>query len=174
MNKIPHTNKHNKGFSIFETVVYIAMLTVLTVVVMSSLMGLFKSYSVIKVQQDIELSAIQIMDKLTRDIRETTGVVVGQSSFGVPQGALALNVTETSGTDVYSYYSASSTLKVSKNGVYLGDLSQPGVLVNSFTLYQIVGTTTKAIRVELNLQAYPRYGLNPVNKSFYTTVQQRN
>jgi hypothetical protein len=180
MNKklVVKIKKHiySKGVSIIETVVYITMLMLLTAVVMSSLISLFKSYSVIKAQQDIELSAIQILDKLTRDIRDTTGVVLAESSFNVPQGALALTIVNGTSTDVYTYYAASSTLKVSKNGVYLGDLSQTGVLVDSFVLRQVVGSSVaaNAIKIELNLQGVSRYSTSTISKNFYTTVQQRN
>jgi len=168
--------RYQKGFSILETIVYLTILTLLTAVVMSSLISLFKSYSVVKAQQDIELSAIQILDKLTRDIRDTTSIVSGQSSFGVPLGSIALNIANGASTDVYRYYATSSVLKVSKNGVYLGDLSQGGVVVNSFILRQVVGSSSAAdaIKIELNLQASSRYSTSTISKYFYTTVQQRN
>lgn len=168
------TINFKKGISIIEIIVYFSMLSVLTIVVISSLMSLFKSYNVIKLQQDLETSAIQIIDKLQRDIHDADNIVQGQSSFGVPEGSVALNIVEGAATNVYRYYSASSTLKVSKNGVYIGDLSQPYVFVDNFTLRQIVGTTSSAVKVELRLRVTPRYGTSTVYKNFYTTVQLRN
>lgn len=174
MHKKDYTIYTKKGISILEIIIYFSMLSVLTVVVISSLMSLFKSYSVIKLQQDVETSAIQIIDKIERDVRDADNIVVGQSSFSVPEGSLALTVTQDSVAHVYRYYSASSTLKVSKNGTYLGDLSQPSVRVDSFIVRQIVGTSTTAVKIELGLQATPRYGTSTIYKSFYTTVQLRN
>lgn len=167
---------YNKGVSILETVVYVTMLMMLTTAVMSSLISLFKSYGVVKVQQDIETSAIQILDKLTRDIRDTTGVVLGESAFNVPQGSIALTILRGASHDVYKYYVASGTLKVSKNAVYLGDLSQSGITVNSFVLRQVTGSSVvdNAIKIELNLQGSLRYGSSTISKNFYTTVQRRN
>ncbi len=169
-----HVQTKHKGISILETVIYFSMLAVLTLVVTRSLMSLFKSYSVIKTQQDVETSAIQIIDKLTRDIRDSNAVVLASSSFNVPEGSVGLSIVNGSVTDQYAYYSTSSVLKVSKNGVYLGDLSQPGVVVNSFIARYINGTSTQAIKIELNLQATPRYGVPPISKNFYTTVQLRD
>ncbi|MES2623480.1 MAG: prepilin-type N-terminal cleavage/methylation domain-containing protein [Patescibacteria group bacterium] len=165
---------NRKGFSLVEIVIYFSMLAVLTIVVISSLMSLFKSYSVIKLQQDIEASAIQVLDKMTRDIRDADGVVSAQSSFGVPEGSVALTITTDSVTDTYRYYVASSSVKVSKNGTYIGDLTQSSVTVNSLTAYEILGTSTHAIKLELNLQATPRYGTSTISENFYTTVQLRN
>ncbi|MES2985928.1 MAG: hypothetical protein V4686_02270 [Patescibacteria group bacterium] len=172
MPRTQHTFK--KGLTILEIVIYLSMLSVLCVVVISSLMSLFKSYSVIKLHQNIETSAIQVLDKMTRDIRDSGEVVLGQSSFGVPQGSVAVNVVTNSVTDTYRYYSENNIIKLSKNDVYLGNLTQNGVYVNSFLAYYINGTSTQAIKIELNLQATPRYGTSTINKYFYTTVQLRN
>jgi hypothetical protein len=158
-----YIKNNTRGLTIFEIVIYFSMLSVLTVVVMSSLISLFKSYSVIKLQQDIE-----------RDIHDANDIVLGQSSFSVPEGAIALSITEGASTDIYRYYNSSSTLKVSKNGTFLGNLSQSGVMVDSFIVRQISGTSTSAIKVELVLRATPRYGTSTVYENFYTTVQQRN
>lgn len=167
---------YNKGFSILETVLYVTMLMLLTATVMSSLISLFTSYGVVKVQQDIETSAIQILDKLTRDIRNTTSIILNESAFNVPQGSIALTVVYDGSNDVYKYYVASGTLKVSKNAVYLGDLSQSGIIVNNFVLRQVTGSSVvdNAIKIELNLQGSLRYGSSTISKNFYTTVQRRN
>ena len=169
-------NVRNAGLSILELVVYFSMLSVLTVVLISSLMSLFKSYSVIKVQQDIETSAIQVMDKVTRDLRDASEIALAQSSFGVPLGSVAVNIDTETTTDVYRYYLASTTasIKLDKNGTYLGDLTQSGVIVNSFTAYYINGTSTQAVKIELNIQGTPRFGTTTISKNFYTTVQLRN
>jgi type II secretory pathway pseudopilin PulG len=162
------------GFSLVELIVYFSMLGVITVVVISSIISLFKSYSTVKLEQDIEVSALQVFDKLTRDIRDADEIVTSQSSFGVPEGAIALTKIEDATTNTYVYYSASSSIKLSKNGTYLGDLTQPGVFVNKFTAYEILGTSTHALKLEMNLQATPRYGTSTISKNFYTTVQLRN
>jgi hypothetical protein len=172
--KISNIHTYKKGVSLVESIVYFSMLAVLTLVVTGSLMSLFKSYSAIKIQQDLETSSIQIMDKLTRDIRDANSVVIASSSFGVPQGSLGLSIVNGTTTDQYAYYSNGSAFQVSKNGAYLGDLSQTGVVVNSFIVRYINGTSTQAIKVELNLQATPRYGLSAISKNFYTTVQLRD
>ncbi len=174
MNKKPATISYTRGLTILEIVIYFSMLSVLTVVVISSLMNLFKSYSVIKLHQNIETSAIQVMDKLTRDIRDANEIAIDESAFGVPLGSIAVNITTDSVTDKYKYYNASGTIKLSKNNVFLGDLTQLGVVANSFKAYYINGTTTQAIKIELNLQATPRYSTSTISKNFYTTVQLRN
>jgi hypothetical protein len=150
------------------------MLSVLTIVVISSLISLFKSYSIVNLQQDIETSAIQIFDKIQRDIHDADSIDEVQSSFSVPQGALALRIVTGGTTDVYRYYSTSSVIKVSKNGADLGNLSQSNITVDSFIVRQIVGTNPAAVKIELGLFATPRYGTSTIYKNFYTTVQLRN
>lgn len=168
-----HKKIKNKGISILEIVIYFSLLAVLTVVVISSLISLFKSYNTIKVQQDMEISALQIIDKLQRDIYRADTIVQGQSSFSVPEGSLAVSIVDGT-TDTYRYYVASSTFKVAKNGVFIGNLSQPNVIVNSFIVRQIVSTSSEAVKIELTLGVTPRYATSTIYKNFYTTVQLRN
>ncbi len=175
MNKFTFVHK-KRGVSLLETVVYFALLSVLTSVVTTSLISLFKSYSLVKAQQDIETTAIQIFDKISRDIHNANAVVVASSSFGVPQGAVGLSIASTtsSTTETYMYYVQNGDMKVSRNGTYIGDLSVPPVDVNSFTARYINGTNTQAIKLEMILRASPRYSTTTISKNFYTTVQLRD
>lgn len=168
--------KHKSGLTLIEAVIYFSMLAVLVTVVMSSLISLFKSYSFVKSAQDLETTAIQIFDKITRDAQNANSIVTASSSFGVAEGSIGITIASTTGvtTDTFSYYSQNGALKVSQNGVYLGNLSLPSVTVNSFIVRYINGTSTQAVKIELNLQTIPRFGTSTINENFYTTVQLRD
>ena len=94
MNKIPNNknNIKNKGFSIIEVIIYFSLLAVISTLVITSIITLFKNYSIIKANQDIEYSAISILDKLTRDVRDAKNVDISGSSFSVAQGSVSLNI----------------------------------------------------------------------------------
>lgn len=168
--------KYKSGLTLIEAVIYFSMLAVLVTVVMSSLISLFKSYSFVKSEQDIETTAIQVFDKLTRDVQNANSIVSASSSFGVAEGSIGITIASTSGatTDNFSYYSQNGALKVSQNGIYIGNLSLPSVTVNSFVVRYINGTSTQAMKIELNLQATPRFGTSTINENFYTTIQLRD
>ncbi len=166
--------KQNRGFTLIETLIYLSLLIVLGAIVINSVFSLFSSYSKIRLTQDMETTAIQVLDKMTRDIHASTAVVDAQSSFNVPNGYVSLSIPNGAGTDTVKYYATSSQIKVDKNGVYLGDLSLKSVMVNSFDIDYVNGTSTKALKIELQLQAAVRNSTETLYKTFRTTVQLRD
>lgn len=166
-------SKHKKGVTILEVVIYFSLLVVLSGVVINSLFSLFKSYSTIRVGQDLETTAIQVLDRMTRDIHDASTVVVNESSFGVPLGyvTLAMNAA---GSEKVKYTASSSQIAVDKNGVYLGNISLSTVTVNNFTIRYINGTSTQALKIELGLTGMVRNASSTISKNFYTTVQLRD
>ena len=55
--------------------------------------------------QEVEYNAINILDKITRDTRDSKNVIVGQSLFEIPQGYVTLN--NASGTITVAVQAAS-------------------------------------------------------------------
>lgn len=171
--RLLHTPKKNKGLTILEVVMYFGLMAVLTIVVMDSLFSLFKSYASIRAGQDLETTAIQVLDRMTRDIHDADSVVVNQSSFDIPAGyvTLAMNAA---GTETIKYTASSSRIAVEKDGTYLGHLSLATIIVNNFNIKYINGTSTQALKIELGLTAPVRNASTTVYKNFYTTVQLRD
>lgn len=168
--------QYKKGITLIESIVYFSLLAILVSVVMTSLISLFKSYSYVQAEQDIEATAIQVFDKLTRDIKNANSVVTASSSFNVPQGAVAVTIASTTASvvETYRYYWNNYTVQISRDSTQLGMLSSKTVTVGSFTARHINGTSTQAIKFEMNLTITPHFGTTTISKNFYTTIQLRD
>ncbi len=167
--------KQNRGFTLIETLIYLSLLIVLGAIVINSVFSLFSSYSKIRLTQDMETTAIQVLDKMTRDIHDASGIVDAQSSFGVPSSYVSLSIpTGGGGSNTAKYYVAGGKIKFDKNSEYLGDLSLSSVTVNNFDIDYVNGTSTKALKIELQLQAAVRNSTETLYKTFRTTVQLRD
>ncbi len=165
----------NKGFTLVETIAYMSLLILISVVVIQNMVSLFSSYSQIRVSQDMETTAIQVLDKISRDVRNATAIVENQSSFNIPESYVTLSVPNTlGGTDTLKYYATGGRVNVDRNGSYLGSLSLPSITVNNFELRYINGTSTKALKIWLSVQAPIRDNPGIVYENFYTTVQMRD
>ncbi|MEN9604606.1 MAG: hypothetical protein RJB39_291 [Candidatus Parcubacteria bacterium] len=167
--------KNNKaGMTLIELVIYFSLLAVLSAVVVSSIFSLFKSYASIKVGQDMETTAIQVLDRMTRDIHDADSILVNLSSFGIPSSYVTLSMNS-SASETIKYYVASTTkIAVDKNGVYLGELSLSTVKIDNFLIRYINGTSTQALKIELGLIGEVRNASTTIYKNFYTTVQLRD
>lgn len=165
----------NKGFTIIETITYMSLLVLVGLIVTQSLINLFASYSQIRVSQDMESTAIQVIDKMSRDVRNATSIVENQSSFGIPQSYVSLLVqNELGSTDTIKYYVNNNKISVDRNGIYIGDLSASAITINNFDIRYINGTSTKALKIYLGLEAPIRDNPGVKYENFYTTVQLRD
>lgn len=177
MNKKQTTkNNTNKGFSIVEVIIYFSMLAVISTLVITSIINLFKNYNVIKANQDIEYNAISILDKLTRDARDAESVDIADSSFSVAQGSVSLDIASSTNetvTNSVKFYLENNKIKYMRDGVYFGNLSTNSVTVSNFKIYYITASSSEAIKVELNLEVTPHLNSSAISKNFYTTIQLR-
>lgn len=180
MNKILNINikKNSKinGFSIIEIIIYFSLLTIISTLVIGNIISLFKNYNIVRANQEIEYNAITILDKITRDTRDAKSVNISDSSFSVALGAISLNIassTNDTASNTVKFYLNSGKIKYRKDGVDFGNLSTNSVTVSNFKIYYISGTTTEAIKVELNLEVTPHLNSSTISKNFYTTIQLR-
>lgn len=180
MNKIlikkNNTNQHIKGFSILEIIIYLALLCIVSVLVTSNIISLFKNYNIVKANQEIEYNAISIFDKLTKDTHDAKNIILEQSLFSTTSGAIALNIsssTDDNASNTVKFYLNDGKIKYDKDGNYVGNLSTNNVNVSKFNIYYISSTTTEAIKVELSLDSSPHLSLKNYSKNFYTTIQLR-
>ncbi len=152
------------GYSMVEIIIYLALAVIVSVFVIDNLITLFRNYSLVKQNQEVEYNAINILDKITRDTRDSKNVIVGQSLFEIPQGYVTLN--NASGT--ISFYLENNRIKYMKDGKLIDNLSNKNVSVNNFKIFYINSTTTEAIKIELGINTELVY------KNFYTTIQLRD
>ena len=176
MNNFLNKYKKNKGFSIMEIIIYFTLLSVISILVINNIISLFKNYNIAKSNQEIEYNAINIIDKITRDVRDARNVNISDSSFSVADGSVSLNIAsstnEISSTTV-KFYLNNNKLKYMKDGVDVGNISTNSVNVSNFKIFYINSSSTEAIKLELTLDTTPRLSTSLISKNFYTTIQLR-
>ena len=175
MNKV-YNLKKNTGFSLIEIIIYFALLAIISTLVISSMISLFKNYNIVRANQDIEYNAISILDKLTRDARDARSINISDSSFSVAQGAVSFIIgssTNDNASNTAKFYFNNGKVKYMKDGVDFGNLSTNSVTVSNFKLYYINASSTEAIKVELNLEVTPHLHQATISKNFYTTILLR-
>lgn len=177
INKIKNKNNlRRKGFSLLEIIVYLGILTFMTVLIINSIFSLFKNFNIIKANQSMEANAISILDKMTRDIRDSKNILTNQSSFGVYNGMLSLQIassTNENSSTTIKYYMENEAIKYMQNGILLGNLSNKEIKVDNFKLYYFTINGYDAIKIELNLKTNPHLASTTISKNFYTTIHSR-
>ncbi len=169
-----HRNKKNKtpgygGFTLIESIVYIAVLVMTLLVVVFAVAGIGKSYARVRSHQILGRAAAFSLERLSREIRFASSVDTVQSSFGVSPGIVVLSFTNPART--LKVYAENGTLKMDEDGVYIGDLTSSKVYVSSFIVRRFQTGESEGIRIETTLQASD--GKATTTESFYTTAVMR-
>ena len=163
------TKIKKKGFALLETIVYVSILTVLSVSLVSSLLLLNQSLQRIVIYRIIDDSAQEVMEKIIREVRAAHTVDTISSVFSINPSTLVLDTTDTIGNPEQVEFSViSGRLELERNTASLGFLTPQEITIDEFILDRIVTPQSEAIKVSLLLSG--TRGLVTVSETFNTTV----
>lgn len=161
--------KISEGFSLTEMIIYIAIMTLILIVVVNTLTIIIISQQKIGSLRVIEHSAAVFLDRLIREVRDASSIDTVQSQ----SGRLILNSTDDDGDpQKVGFEFSNNTLNLTIDGNLIGPIVDPEVKVNDFVFTELNASSTKGVRVVITLEA----GSNQSQKAetFYTTAIFRN
>lgn len=145
----------SKGFSLVETIIYTVILGLILAALISTLSSVTSAYRSIKTSQALQGTAANIMERLSRDIRNGITLDAGNSSFGTSLGRLTLSSKDGSGSArTVEYVLLGNTLRIREGGVDKGALNASSTPVNSLVFRSISTGNSTAIKVELTVSAF--------------------
>lgn len=160
------------GFSLIEMIIYISILAVVLVIVINTSLLMAKAYSGMKISHDISNSAVNIMERLTREIRWSDSVNVGGSVFSSDQGVLVLNTINELEESVEMRFSLEGGDLIMKEGVSSGEpLDLPGIVVKKFYLERSDLGISELIKIRLEIEGYHKDKVK--TETFYNSVVTR-
>ncbi len=165
MNFFNHPHRQytrgSRGYSLVETLIYIALLAIIVYALISALVIMTKAYRTTKASKSIENSAMFALDRMVREIRDAKSIDASHSVFGTTPGELYLNTTDTSGTALTDdFYVSGQILRLKQNGVDVGPLTLSGARVTNLVFRSISnaqpsdGTVVStAVKIEMTIES---------------------
>jgi len=145
---------NSRGFSLLETLIYVALLASIIVVLINVMVGIATSQRSIISQRNIENSAMITLDRITRELRQATGVDAGSSTLGTNPGVLVLDGLDASENPrTVEFYITDSTIYLEEDSIITGPLTHPDVRVSSLIFHLFTGTNSQGVRTELVLES---------------------
>ena len=160
-----HAQK-KRGFSLVEVLVYLAVLILVVSVSISTYLSLNTVLLRNKTERTLTNAAHVALERVVRDIRNSSTVNTGLSTLGSSPGVLTLD----SGTTTQFQLSGDS-VAVSVNGTELGPLTGPNVTVDELIFYRYLGLTTELVRVKLTLSVSTKAASS--TRTFYSSAVLR-
>ena len=143
-----------KGFSLIEMLIYIAVVSLMMILLVNTVLSIINAYSDLRLARNIETSATVSFDRMIREIRGAKSVDMINTTFGVNPGRLVLNTTDSSGANTtIDFYVDSNLLKVKEGGVYIGPLTSSTTIITNLTYTLLSTTTSKAVKIDMGLSS---------------------
>ncbi len=158
-------NNKKNGYSIVEIIVYLAIFTTVSILVINSFIVIFSTFNVSRINRSLLNSGSTAMERMSREIRQANNVDIPNSTIGSSLGVLQLNSTDNGGSAIaIKFLVSNSVFKLYKNGNLIGDLTGQNILVTKLLFRRISTTKSEAVRVEMTLEK------NGQSENFYDTI----
>jgi len=157
-----------KGYSLVEMIIYVSILSIISVVLVNTTLSFTTSYRDLRALRNIDHSAIDVMERMTRDIRSATSIDTLNSTLGSNPGVLVLVKTNGAVSTTTRFYLDNGTAKVDLNGVYFGPLTLEGTEVTSMVFRKMDSPVSSAVKIEMTITS--AVGGVSKSKKFYSTI----
>ena len=166
-----------KGVTLLETVIYIAILALVSVLVINSILIMIRSFNSYRVLRHVNITGAIAMERITREIRFADTIDVG-SIFETHPGRLVLQtidpVTENPAT--IDFFMSGNDLMFQKGGESAVSLT-PGETELTNLIFREVATSTNSLSkvVKIELTVKEKRGSYEKSANFYnTTILRRS
>lgn len=164
--------KRKSGYTLVETVIYIAMLTIVYFLIISTLLSFKNSYRNILALRLVDNSAIDSMERMSRDIRWSTTVDTNNSILDTTPGALTIVSTSNGISTTTKFYLQNNIIKIDINGVYYGPLTISNASVTSLIFRKMDSGISTAVKVDMMISGTS--GQVTKTKSYHTTILMKS
>lgn len=165
------TNR-NKGFSLVEMLIYIAILVFMLIIIIQVVFSVTRSSRVVRSARNIETSASSALERMGREIRKAETLDTAASVFGSHPGLLSLDGEDDVGA-AYSteFYLLDGRIRMRENGADVGALTHASTTVTNLIFSRFYATSTEGVRIEMTLESGTTTSYR--TETFYSSVLVR-
>ncbi len=168
-----NTHRHDRGYSLVEMIIYIAILVLVAGLVIEGLLPLARSYRQVVLALAIDGSASAALERMVREIRQASAVS-GSSVLNSSPGTLVLTSTDSSGNGTtITFDTSAGAVRIQEGGGAPYNLTGGGVSVSKLIFStQANGTTSALVGIDMVLSA--TFGSTTRASEFKTSATLRN
>jgi type II secretory pathway pseudopilin PulG len=167
---LQHRTSKNRGFTLVETVVYIALFILLSVVVIDALFMTAKVLRQARTTRAVTSAGEAAMERMIRDIRFGSGVTTltaGHPGMLEITGYDPETLAEQQVRFAWAATSAGGKIQVTEGAAAAEDLTPPSLNVSNLVFRQITLVTgTYAIKIEMTVNGVNFYGTALMRRAY--------
>ncbi len=157
--------KNKKGTSLLEVIVYLAIFSAFSTIIVNSLLISMQLYKEARTNREFAEQGSLVMERISRSVRGASAVNVASSTLSTSPGVLVL----TNGTSTTMFDVNSGALRLTENGAVSGNLTAGRISVSSLIFYYYNATST-SVKTDIQLTD----NVSGRSESFSTTNILRN
>lgn len=156
-----------KGNSLIELIVYLAIFSVLCLVIIKSLVTSMTVYGQSQGYRKLQAQGELVMERITHELRQATSASI--TSSGVSPSTLTLTGKDTSGTSQTFKFdlSGANAVQITTNSTVVSPLTGGNIKASSLIFTTVSTSKGTAVKVNLTLTTTSGYS---VSAPFQTTV----
>ncbi len=163
-------NTHTKsGYSLIEVLIYIAIFSVLVIVVMNVFIVFISFFNEGRGNRAILESGNAVMERMSREIRLASYVRYSTSTLGSSFGALDLDTLDSSSNPTNVKFEVNNGgIEFVQGSTTMGNLLGDNVEVTNLIFRKIDTGNSKAVKIEMTLK--DKHDMLTPTQNFYNTV----
>ncbi|HEY4478171.1 MAG TPA: prepilin-type N-terminal cleavage/methylation domain-containing protein [Candidatus Paceibacterota bacterium] len=158
-------SQNKKGFTLLEMVFYVALFSVISLILVQAIITMVASFRETQITADINQTN-QVLERVSREIRQAISIST------ITATNLKLNTTDSSGNAAtITFTLAGTNLELRQNDVLIGNLNSTNLNITALTFTQITTSNSSAVKIEMTVTSN-RYG-SVRTANFYDTLVLR-
>lgn len=157
------SNGANKGFTLIEMLVYIAILIIIAFVLTAFIFWTISSNTKIKVKHEVLDNTRRAMEIMTYEVKEAKSVYTPTSVFGLSPGQLSLETTHNlpneEKTTYLDFYLCNQQICLKRENNEPIAITSDKTIIDNLVFSRVLASSTETVQINLGL----RYN-NPVNR----------
>ncbi len=157
-----------RGYTLLETVVYVAIFIVILVAVLNMLITLSRSFARVRAYNEVRISGMNAMERMAREIRTASSRDAGSSSDD-----LFIHTTSSSGSaKVIEFYwdTAAKNIQIVDGGSATGALTGSSTEITNLVFTGLSTPEGDVIKIEMSARSKRITG---ISAKFYDTIVMR-
>ncbi len=147
-----------RGIGLIEVVIYIAVLTIITIVVINTMLAMSESFAQIRQARRVNASAALALDRMTHEVRQAAEINLAESVFGSNPGQLQV--------DSSKFFLQGGQLMLQEGLSAAQPLTSNKVKVTSLVFWNLSTTTSQATKVKLEIDGRNFYSTAVLRESY--------
>jgi hypothetical protein len=166
---------HSRGTSILETIIYIAIFAIISVLTINLILITSSAFGKSRVKRNINEQCIAAMERVIRELRLANDIDIANSQFGTHPGKLQLAtvVSATDNTVATKQFFLQGDDLVIKEDAAPAVLLTSGIKITSLIFWNIDTTASESRAISVELTAEDGEGKFKSTQKFYGTAVLR-